>query len=243
MAINAYNCIVDALSILDAVQLGEAPEAGVGMLAVRTLNRLLGEWSTKPYINPLQAYYVQAPANSDHLIVGTDTTTETPDILTYFAEITSVSARMGSVVYKMRSVTLADYQETSVKQTTAPPRIWAWDRQSPNSNIWLWPRALSGISLCVVGTPKLPTISNPQDTLDLDSTWEEAITANLAARLYPFFRRDNGMDKELEVQANKSLDGLKRRARKMLNRPASSAYGASGVSDDYWNSPLNTVTQ
>lgn len=242
MPVSVQDVVTDALSLVDFIQFGEAPPAEAQALAVRTLNGMLGEWSTKRYMDPLQRSYDCVPANPGKIVIGTDTTTiPAPDIVADLTYIDSVIAIQGQVVFKLSPISLAEYMEISVKVTTAIPAVYAWDYQKPNGTIWLFPQALSNLALRVVGMPKVD-LAGSQSTINLDDSYYEALTYNLAVRLYPHLKRDAGLDPTIVQVAQRSETGLKDRNRRMRMRRARVPFATSGSDSSYWTSPLNTVS-
>lgn len=243
MSVSVQDVVTDALSLIDFIQFGEAPPAEAQALAVRTLNGMLGEWSTKRYMDPLQRSYDCVPVNPGKIIIGTDTTTTpAPDIVADLTYIDSVMAIQGQIVFRLMPRSLAEYMELSVKTLTSIPRIYAWDYQKPNGTIWLYPQALSNLALRVVGMPKID-LTGSQSTIALDDTYSEALVYNLAVRLYPHLKRDAGIDQTIVEIARRSETGLKDRNRRMRMRRARVPFGSTGADSSYWLSPLNTVTQ
>lgn len=223
------------------IQAGEAPSAEDQELCIDILNGLLGVWSSKGYINPLQFVAgVSALANPDHLVIGTDTAAVTPDIVADPMDIQQVSAEMGTVVRQLRRISLAEYQLISVKTTTAWPTVWAYDWQQPNGTIWLYPRPSANMTLRVVGTPRILATAS-QSVIALDPSYMQPLIDNGAVILYDYFPVNGGAPESLWRRAQSGLRGLEDRAVKMRQRRARCAFATGGSSDSYWASPLNTV--
>lgn len=244
MALNVQDVLTDALSLVDFAQFGEAPEAEAEKLAIRTLNGMLGEWSSKQWINPKYVSLTCTPANNDHVYIGSDLTTGvTPDIAVDFMLITGVTAEMGSVVYTLSPISLLEYEQLSVKQNIAPPALYAWDAQFPMSQMWLYPSIMAAMVLRVTGVPRIGA-TGAQSTIDLDSSYYEAVVYNLACRLYPHLKRDTGIDNSIVIIAKTALQGLKQRNIKMKAQKARTGIGQGGyMGSGYWTSPLNTVNR
>lgn len=243
MSVSVQNVVADALSLADFIQFGEAPPAEAQALAVRTLNGMLGEWSTKRYMDPLQRSYDCVPANPGKIIIGTDTTTNpAPDIVADLIYIETVMAIQGQIVFPLSPRSLSEYMELSVKTLTAIPKVYAWDYQKPNGTIWLYPQALSNLAMRVVGMPKID-LTGSQSIIDLDDTYSEALVYNLAVRLYPHLKRDAGIDQTIVEIARRAETGLKDRNRRMRMRRAKVPFGVTPSDTSYWLSPLNTVAQ
>lgn len=242
--LNVQEVITDAGSLIDFVQFGEAPEAEYELLAVRTLNGLLGEWSTKRWINPKQLVKSCTPANAQFVVMGTDLTTGvTPDIEADFMSLQRVTALNGSIIYTLSPISLAEWESLSVKTVRAIPAVYAFDYQQPISKVYLFPQLNSGMTITVTGTPKL-TLTGPQSVIDLDDTYYDAVVYNLACRLYPHLKRDAGLDKEISFTARAALTGIRMRANRMRAQKVKTGIGSGGSQGSgYWTSNLNTVTQ
>ena len=242
--ISVQDVISDAGSLTDFIQFGEAPEPEFEALAVRTLNGMLGEWSTKQWINPNQLSLSCTPANPQEVVMGTDLTTGvTPDIQADFMTLQQVTALNGSIVYTLQPVSLAEWQTLSVKTVIAIPAVYAYDYQQPIGRLFLFPQLNYGMTITVTGTPKL-TLTGAQSTIALDDTFYEAVVYNLAVRIYPHLKRDAGMDPSIMTTAKTALTGLRNRAQKMRSQRTKTGIGSGGsLGSGYWTSNLNTVTQ
>jgi hypothetical protein len=205
---------------------------------VRILNQLLGEWTLKFGINPKQTTIAVTPSEPDRIIVGSNLlSSPAPDIGIELADIASLTIENGPVVYQTSRISLAEYEALSIKTVTSIPRVWAWDYQSPNSNIWLYPRPFASLVVRVTGTQKISAASS-QNTIDLPDEYYKALVYNAAAMLYPYFPRDAGIDQEIIYQARASLEGIRARNRRMRMGRAQSAYTTTSPAQSIWLSPL-----
>ena len=218
-----------------------APSADNQALAVDMLNGLLGEWSSKRWINPNLGTWTCVPANKDRVILSADPAV-TADITADILFIDQVTAERGQIPYPLRKVSLADYERIPVKGTTAIPTIWAWDAQLPTSNIWLYPCVSPGDVVRIVGVPRIPKIVS-QSTIQLDDAYFLALASNLAILLYDFYPRDAGISSVLVRTAEESLRGLKARVAEQNNATVECGYGLGSNQSSYWQSPLNTVNR
>lgn len=241
--LSVQDVITDAGSLIDFVQFGEAPEPEFELLAVRTLNGLLGEWSTKRWINPKQSVKSCVPASRQVVVMGTDLTTGvTPDIAADFISLQKVTATLGSVVYTLTPIALAEWEALSIKQMQAIPAVYAFDYQQPIGRLYLYPQLNGPYTITVTGMPKL-ALTGPQSTIDLDDTFYDAVVYNLACRLYPHLKRDAGLDREISFTARAALTGIRMRATRMRAQKAQTGIGSGGnLGSGYWTSNLNTVT-
>lgn len=247
--------INDSLALIDAIQFGEEPEAEFTSLAVRTLNGLLGEWASRGIYNPSQ---INALVNStslsakNYITMGTGnivsagsiTSSAVGDIPFNFSTISDVQIDLGTTTYHLKKITMSEYMSRSVKQTQTIPQFWAWDYQSPISKIYFYPALQGNLNIRVIGSPKFDYIPSAQEYMQLDDMYYSAVVFNLACSLYPFLKRDIGIDKEIVYKARSSIEGLRARVGAMNAKSLKCPYGGSTHKDsDYWTSTFNTVTQ
>ncbi len=160
-----------------------------------------------------------------------------------FSTVDAVQLDLGPVVYSPRKITLAEYMSISVKQTQSPPSVFAWDYQTPVSKLYFFPRALPGMTVRVVGQPTIESISNSQSIVPIDDIYYTAILYNLATKLYPFLKRDSGIDQEMIYLAKTSVSALRSRTLVMKSRHVNCPFkGEETRANDIWNSPLNTIS-
>ena len=242
MALSAQTTITDALLLTGFASFEAAPEADAMSLGVRTANRMLGEWSSKGWVNPLQDVSTVTPAHSNYITMGTNPPTGTTvDLAKDYVWISDVIGIYGNIRYILRSVNLAEYQRIASVPVTAVPSVYAWDYQNPVSTLWFYPYLMSTMQIRITGAPKI-TLTEPQGTIALDDTYEETFVYNLAVKMYPYLKLPTGIDPELVKNAQASLNGLKARARVMRAGKTKTEYrpGASG-STNFWQSPLNVA--
>ena len=218
----ALPIISDALALVGFVSFGEAPEAEASALAVRTLNGMLLEWSTKSIYSPAQ-YDKTCPSNgSTTYVLGSSDAVPSPDFLTAPKEIRQVSIEQpgGVVVWSTRALrTLADWALAMPKTIQGIPSTAFWDFQQGQSRLYLLPAAPAGYLIHVVGNSDIATIKNAQGEIDLPDEFHEALVYNLAKRLMPFMPPSADANQaaldEVRFIANTSLSGIKRRNQMM----------------------------
>lgn len=250
--IYANDVIKDSLALIDAIQFGEEPEAEFSALAVRTLNGLLGEWAARGVYNPTQIITtIPSSGTNSYITMGTGVIVSGGQIVSSavgnipynFSTIQDVQVDLGPVTYHLKKITMAEYQALSVKQNKTVPQFWAWDYQNPISKIYFYPTPLSNLNIRVIGSPKFDTLPSNQQYMGIDDLYYSALVYNLATSLYPYLKRDIGIDKELIYKAKSSIEGLRARTAAMNAKSLSSPYQGKTHSDNFWVSPLNTVTQ
>lgn len=218
-----------------------APSPEDQALAVDCLNGLLGELSAEQLINPSQYTAATTATYPGRIVVGTDTSVETPDLAVDLMDVFQVTYELGQVVYPMTKIPLTEYERISVKTINAPPRVWAYDYQQPNANIWLYPIPLPGTLVRIVAMERIANIES-QTTINLDMSYFDLLLYNLACRLYPFYPRDAGIDSSLPILAKKAREIIKGRISKMRAQRARTAFTTSSAQESYWTSTLNSVT-
>ncbi len=239
MSLPVQTIVEDILSLVGLHEDGGGgPTAENQMRCVRVLNMLLGEWDTKLSINPKQMTEVVAPSLADRIIVGTDTTTTPPpDIVAESMDIQSVTVEVGVVVYQCKQITLAEYEAITVKTVTAIPQFWAWDYQTPNSNIWFWPRPYSGLNIRITGTPTISKVIS-QAEIDLPDWYYKALVF-CGAEMLQNWHPVAGLDMtNISKEAARALTGIKHRNARMRMPKASTGYESGRNSDSLWTSPM-----
>lgn len=174
-------------------------------------------------------------------VSGGYSTAPVGDIPTTFANIKTVQVDLAQVVYNPSPITMEEYMALSVKQVQGPPQYWAWDFQQPISKLYFYPRLLPNMTVRVVGQPIIAATSGSTGQINLDPIYYEAILYNLAASLYPFLKRDGGIDQEIIYKAKAGVKAMRSRVIAMTGRHVVVPYGGGAPRYEYWNSPLNTV--
>lgn len=240
MSVSVQRVVTRALDWVGLNNSVGAPSPENQALAVDMLNGLLGEWSSKRWINPNLGSWTCVPANKDHVILSADPAV-TADIATDILFLDQVTVERGQIPYYPSQIEFADYLRIPVKSTTAIPDRWAWDAQLPTSNIWLYPCVSAGDIVRLVGVPRIPVIVS-QSTIQLDDAYFLPLASNLAILLYDFNPLPQGLSPSLAQIAHSSLGGLKARVAERDNGAVQCGYGLGVNRGSYWMSPLNTVT-
>jgi len=215
VTVKALPIITDALNLAGFVSFGEAPESEAAALAVRTLNGMLLEWSTKSLYSPAQ-YDQSCPANGTaSYLLGTVAGGDTPDIATTPKAILQVTTEQGVVVYPTSLGSLADWRAIMPKNIQGIPRQAFWDYQQGQSHLYLWPIPVANMTIRIVGVSDIPMVANAQGDIDLPADYQEALVYNLADRLLPFMPPSADTNAvvfdKIKYLANTSLSGIKRR--------------------------------
>lgn len=352
--VNCKDLINDSLALIDvvAIEFGNAPSKEWSNLAVRQLNGMLGEWSAKGILNPLQTIYelnstnskVQSSDYANYITVGfpawsvvaasnwlrqnddtlftcyaggtgtlqynpqtvnnteytvtftitntnatgfcevhfdnaliytsTDQGTHTytakltpalnnaqlvfspnatyagvvsgiyigGDVAVNFADIAELQLDQGTMTFNPQKIALSEYFALPVKQSGAIPAFWAWDYQQPMGKIYLYPTVLNNMLIRLVGSKKINLAFDNQSTLEIDDMYINAILYNLACRLYPFLKRETGLDQSIIYLAKASLATLRSKGIAMRTKKVVSPYNNCHRPGSIWTSALNTVS-
>jgi hypothetical protein len=252
VAILVSKLIKRALQMSHLISSEEAPGPSDSSLAVDALNGLLGEWSSKRYINPLWSRWTVTPHQAGVVVVSStlapgaavtiDGEALVVDLQADPMYLDSLTVELGPVVYHPARVRMPDYFKISVRDTYAPPTCWAWDEQQPTALIRLWPKPTTNYLHCLTGIPRISGDLKSTDTIPLDESYYDALLFNLVLCLYDYFPSDSGPSQNLVYRATSALGGLKQRVADMANGPVRCNYpGSNAGTDNYWLSPLNTV--
>ena len=246
MMVYAADLITDALSMIDVIAVGETPNAYWTQLGVRLLNGLFGQWQTKGIYNPIlaQGEFVTT-TNNPIITLGYDVSDPlTPilgDIPVMFGDITDVQIQLGSVVYRLSKGPIGEYFAKSVRQSISVPNFYALDYQLPITKLYLYPSPQVGLTVRVIGSKKIELIKESQEATVFDEIYRDAILFNLAASLYPFFKTEAGLDKEIIYKAKASVEGLRAKSIAMKMKNLKNPYYSPSNDQSYWLSPLNTI--
>ena len=145
------------------------------------------------------------------------------DILDAPMDIDQLSFELAGVVFPCVKVSLAQYQQLSLKQTIQSiPQVYAWDYQYPIGRIYVWPMAQPAMTARITLTRAIlePT---SQGQIDVPDYYRKALTYNMATMLYTFYPA-GGLDPEVIYHAKASLEGIKARIRRAHNPKAVSGY-------------------
>lgn len=163
------------------------------------------------------------------------------DISQNYANL-EVQVDLGTVVYQPKRISVAEYMALSVKQNQSVPSYYAWDYQQPISKLYFWPKCLTNMKIRVIGQPTIDEVASNTSMIPIDRMYYNAILFNLGASLYPFLKRDNGIDQEIIYKAKSAVSALRSRVHAMKAKRVNCPYvGQNAPASDYWTSPLNTV--
>ena len=229
----ALPILTDALNIAGFVSFGEAPKAEETALAVRCLNGMLLEWSTKSIYSPKQ-YNMTCPANgtSEYRLGIPTGSTIVPDMPTSPKQILQVTTELGTIVYPTAIGTVADFAQVFPKDIVAIPSNAYWDWDQDGSVLYLWPAPPVGMTVRVIGIGAIDVTPNGQGNIDLPDDYTEALVYNLAQRLIPFLPPDATANPQtfayIDRIAGTSLSGIKRRNANRIDMALVSDYPSVG---------------
>ena len=225
--LSVYGMIQDALILTGALGVsdGDDLQENIGSLALRTLNGMLANWSTKDLVNYSQAVVTLNPPaqGTTYLTLGTDGII-TPDSATRFIQIREIHIKQGTSVWTVPSGTYEEYDRCFAKLTQGIPQIFAYDYQFPVGKLYMWPVPLAGSTVDVIGIKSLAYATSVQGTLDLPDWWRDAIVYNLAVRLGPFI--GNPPDEQIMQTAGHALSGIKSMNNRMRTPKLTTDFGS-----------------
>lgn len=242
----AAELIKDALSMIDVIAVGETPDSYWTQLGVRLLNGLFGQWQTKGIYNPLMVMGEYVTVGNDPIItLGYDISDINNPIMgeipVMFGDITDVQIQQGEVVYRLSKGPIGEYFAKSIKKSVSIPNFYACDYQLPISKLYLYPAPLNGITVRVIGSKKIDLIKDSQEATVFDEIYRDALLFNLAASLYPFFKTESGIDKEIIYKAKASVEGLRAKCIAMKMKNLRNPYFSPSSDQSYWTSSLNSI--
>lgn len=242
----AAEIITDALSMIDVAAVGETPEAEWTRLGVRLLNGLFGQWQTKGIYNPLLAMGEFVTVTNEPIItLGYDLSNPLVpvlgDIPVMFGDITDVQVQQGPVVYRLTKGPIGEYFAKSIKKSVSIPNFYSYDYQLPISKLYFYPAPMVGLTIRVIGSKKIELIKTSKEATVFDEIYRDALLFNLAASLYPFFKTEGGLDKEIIYKAKASVEGLRAKCIAMKMKNLVNPYFSPSADQSYWTSSLNSI--
>lgn len=145
------------------------------------------------------------------------------DIYATPMDIEQVSFDLGGITFPCSKVSYTQYQQMSLKKNISTiPRWFAYDYQYPVAKLYVWPMWQAGMTARITATNMILEAKS-QSELDLPAFYYKALVYNLATMLYTFYPT-GGLDPEVIYHAKASLEGIKRRNRKMHTPKAVSGY-------------------
>lgn len=158
------------------------------------------------------------------------------DILDQPMDVEQLSFELASVVFPCTRISLAQYQQLSLKQQIQSiPQFWAWDQQYPISRIYVWPQAQPAMTARITLTRQILEPVN-QGQVDLPEYFRKALTYNTASMLYTFYPT-GGLDPEVVFHAKSSLEGIRQMIRRAHNPKAVSGYRPGVANTSMFTSP------
>ena len=179
----ALDVITDALSLVVSPHSARR-RSEASALAVRTLNRMLLEWSTKSVYSPAQ-YDQSCPSPTGQpLTFGDVGGGPTPGIST------SPGDHAGHDRARHRRLADVARHPGRLAQDHAEddpwrPELGVLGLPAGQSRLYLWPIPVANMTVRIVGIQDIATIRNAQSEILLPADCEEALVYNLAKRLMP----------------------------------------------------------
>lgn len=210
----------DALRETGALSLSDTASSLEYQSALRTLNRMLSNWSN----DTLKCFYrvresfpllVSKPDYTigPNLITDPDPDPSLfPDIITARPiQIVSAQVRLGeqsTQSYNLNITSMDNYlSDISLKNTGGIPQILAYDNNFPVAKISIYPVPSQGYILDLYSEKELNILQDLDEEIAFPPGWEEAIVYNLAKRLCTQYGQQ--LSPELMDNAEKSLGLIK----------------------------------
>jgi hypothetical protein len=175
-----------------------------------------------PYLGTLTFNASEATQNITVSYSYFQDTNQRVDIFDTPMDVEAVSFELGGIVFPCTKVSYRQYQQMSLKQNvTAIPSYFAWDYQYPIGRLYVWPQWQPSMTARITVT-RMILEPRSQGTIDLPGFYRKALTY-IATMLYTFYPT-GGLDQEVIWHAKASLEGIKKRNRRMHMPKAVSGY-------------------
>lgn len=183
-SLTALEIIEEARAMLGVHADEEPLEEHEKQRGLRVLNMMLKAWQADGvmYWTMTEGSHVLTQSDRD-ITFGTGA-----DFTTLPFDIMDVRITRNSTDLKMREMSREEYYQLPIKTNEGYPTNWFYDRQRDSGTLYIWPAPDS-----TAGTLKFTyrRIINDMDVnaddMDLPQEWFEAVVANLAERLIPYY--------------------------------------------------------
>lgn len=203
--------ITDALNEIQVIGEGETPSATMYADGLRMLNRLLDVFSHKAsfaFDASLRSLALTGQASFD---VG-----PTGDVVTLRPiKITSAYATMGGIDYRVRIISLEEYDTIGLKTSTGSiPECIAYNGVFPDGVVYVYPKC-SGVTINLRTVDQVKTFAATSTQIDMPEGYEDAIMLALAIRMAPGYGVQVNPDTRLA--ANRAIKLVERTNRTIPN--------------------------
>lgn len=188
----ANDIINDALQAAGVIGVGQIPLAENSQLALRQLNRMVGQWNRKRWLVYQLVDTAFTGTGAVSYTVGTagNFAIARPDrIEAAYVRQVNISAP-NQVDYPMQILeSREDYSRIALKQLSGGPSYYVfYDPAYPTGALYPWPLVSSSYEIHILTKAVLSTLAALATTVSLPPEYEEALQWNLALRLRPLFQ-------------------------------------------------------
>lgn len=187
----AGDIINDALQAAGIIGVGQTPLAENTQLALRQLNRMIGQWNRKRWLvyHLVDTAFTATGAVSYTVGTAGNFNIARPDRIEYAYFRGLNTAVPNQVDYPMQILEAReDYSRISLKRLNSFAYYVFYDSAYPTGNLYPWPLLSSQYEIHILTKAVLSTLATLATTVLLPPEYEEAIQWNLAMRLRPLFQ-------------------------------------------------------
>ena len=182
----ALDSIKRSMRLLGVLSQGETPSAQESADGLESLNAMLDSFANDKQViyAPTLDTIAWAPSTPSYTLGPTGTVVTVRPITL----LQSCYFDWGDVSYPLRSITVDEYNEISLKtlNTTIPQYIWI-NPTFPDATVTLWPTPSTAVSVKLWSNKVLQSIPTLTTELALPPGYKDFIDYNLAERLAPEF--------------------------------------------------------
>jgi hypothetical protein len=210
VATTAGDIIQDALQAAGVIGVGQVPLAENTQLALRHLNRMIGQWNRKRWLvyHLIDTSFTCDGSQSYSVGPGQQFDIARPDRLeaAFFRQTTTAPANQ--IDYQLQILqSMEDYSKIALKQLVSFGYYIFYDSGFPTGRVYPWPLLQNQYDLHIITKAVLTTFDDLATAFDLPPEYEEAIEWNLALRLRPLFQLPP--DDTITGMANASLNTVR----------------------------------
>lgn len=205
-----------SLRTAGVLEKGESPDAEEAQDALLALNNMLGSWSNHSlmlYTDVTESFSMTGAAS---YTIGTGGDLSTLPIL----KIKSAYLRQSTIDYPVELISDDQYSRITTKNTQGRAYYLNHDYSFPLSTLRLYPKPDASYTLFLISEKQLTEFSDLDDIISLPPGWKDALTYNLAVRMFPEYGQQ--VDQITYKIAEDTYNGLKLAAakRKPMNAKA-----------------------
>lgn len=187
----ANDLVLDAMQAAGIIGIGQIPLAENSQLALRQLNRMIGQWNRKRWVvyHLVDTAFACTGAQSYSVGPAQNFNIARPDRLesAFFRQTTTAPANQ--IDYPLTILeSREDYNKIALKRLTSFGYYIFYDSGYPYGTVYPWPLLTNQYELHITTKAVLSTLSTLATTVVLPPEYESAIQWNLALLLRPMFQ-------------------------------------------------------